>query len=1262
MDRRASSPLSSVVQSEDDLSSSDPDDYDATLEKSLDPDVKAKLCRYMVKIRERERELLAKFEKRRQEQLEEFDLKLAGSYGSKLAREVKKARSKRKKRKRTRSEEVPGMLAKRPRREEYPAPSFEAVPLPAPYFEETPQMREQRLLLDIEASRRALWVEIATQHIPEAHSKMQVFAYILRQNSAKIASMARQSTARAKQSRAQLNKDLVLRTKRAAREMLLFWKRNEREERDLRKRAEKEKLELLKREEEARESQRQARKLNFLITQTELYSHFVGKKLDGGGKEIADDAASDVVPISSFDEIDFDEEDDDHLKARAAHEAQAALAKQLAAARAYDTVPHKPHKMSSTNDIQMSEATVDQMDFMNPSSLKADSEVEQPRMLTVTLKSYQLKGLNWLAGLWEQGINGILADEMGLGKTIQSISLMGHLAESHSIWGPFLVVSPASTLPNWQQEIARFTPQLKVLPYWGDPDDRKTLRGFLTSKNLGNRDSPFHVAITSYQLIVSDYQQFNRIKWQYMILDEAQAIKSSSSIRWKTLLKLPSRNRLLLTGTPIQNSMQELWSLLHFIMPTLFDSHEEFSEWFSKDIESHVEAGGEGKGLNEEQLRRLHMILKPFMLRRIKRDVENELAEKIELELPCPLTWRQRELYRRLKSKISVRELLDGMSSSSSTTNNAAAGGTDLWGDEEGGDTLMNLVMQFRKVCNHPELFERGMVKGPLYGLPVYAMGEYAGARTSLVAPGWSMLQFRIPRLVAHFAWEASRSKWKGLRVLNSSRIRDASEDSDSYSFLPFTGNSVGAFAYLSNVDILARWVHHLLVRDALHRLREYRFRNDMPSPADQLFLIVDPSRTADITGLPDVWALEWCLHQATILPRLETAYLPSANAGPVQAFASSRHFEVTQHNLARDNRVCALLNNVIPAGLSPSRPDLEARELVSRQPHGWEGLAGVPSRPRAGWSFFAVPSVERLVTDSGKMLVLDRLLIKLKAEGHRVLIFFQMTLMMDLMEEYLANRQYNYLRLDGSTSIFDRRDLVNDWQSKPELFVFMLSTRAGGLGINLTAADTVIFYDSDWNPTVDQQAMDRSHRLGQTKQVTVYRLITTGTIEDRILQRARQKDQIQKVVISGGEFKQQVEFKPKEVLSLLLDDEEMEEKVRKEAQIRQAEEEEKERQKAAKAIDKTTKRQTAAATAKTARKAGHTTAAAAGAGGTPVDASDTASATPAPVKRVRKPRKPKQSVRDMQSGASPAAAAATGGTTSANATPLASKEGTPAD
>jgi DNA helicase INO80 len=185
------------------------------------------------------------------------------------------------------------------------------------------------------------------------------------------------------------------------------------------------------------------------------------------------------------------------------------------------------------------------------------------------------------------------------------------------------------------------------------------------------------------------------------------------------------------------------------------------------------------------------------------------------------------------------------------------------------------------------------------------------------------------------------------------------------------------------------------------------------------------------------------------------------------------------------------------------------------------------------------LPSVEKLVSDSAKLKLLDGLLKQLHKDRHRVLIFCQMTKMLDILEDYLYYRHYQFLRMDGNTAIGDRRDLITEFQSNENIFVFILSTRAGGLGVNLTAADTVIFYDIDWNPTMDAQATDRVHRIGQTKEVTVYRLITSHTVEERILKRAKQKQTVQSTVYAGGAFKADI-FKPSEVMELLLDEGEL--------------------------------------------------------------------------------------------------------------------------
>jgi len=154
---------------------------------------------------------------------------------------------------------------------------------------------------------------------------------------------------------------------------------------------------------------------------------------------------------------------------------------------------------------------------------------------------------------------------------------MAHIAEHKNVWGPFLIIVPVSTLYNWQNELEKFCPALRVLPYFGTAEERKRLGKFLDPKNLCNSNLQIHVLVTSYNLICNnqkDQAKLMRVKWNYMILDEAQAIKNNMSRRWKVLLQFQARNRLLLTGTPIQNTMAELWALLHFIMPKLIDNHE----------------------------------------------------------------------------------------------------------------------------------------------------------------------------------------------------------------------------------------------------------------------------------------------------------------------------------------------------------------------------------------------------------------------------------------------------------------------------------------------------------------------------------------------------------------------------------------------------------------------------------------------------------------------------------------------------------------
>ena len=972
------------------------------------------------------------------------------------------------------------------------------------------------------------------------------------QNLKKTATLASKEAKRFQMKTNKSMKEFQARAKRISKEMGTFWKRNEKFEKEKQREAKKEEAEQQRRLETEREAARQRRKLDFLISQTEIFSHFINKNLKtseiekAGGDGVAGaegsghakhpkldlDLSADAGDVpANFEDLDFDDEDGTARHNAATASARAALKKQQDKAKEFDEGNEMQQQMDDS-----------ELNFQNPSSL-VSIDVPQPKMLTCQLKEYQLKGLNWLYDLWDKNINGILADEMGLGKTVQSISIMAHLAETQNIWGPFLVVAPASTLHNWNQEIDKFVPDLKVLPYWGNAKDRKVLRKAWDRKDFAyKQDASFHVLVTSYQMVVQDAQYFQKMRWQYMILDEAQAIKSSQSSRWKSLLKFSSRNRLLLTGTPIQNNMQELWALLHFIMPSLFDSHDEFSEWFSKDIESHAQSNTK---LDEEQLKRLHLILKPFMLRRIKKHVQKELGDKVEKDLFCDLAYRQKAYYMNLRNKISLMDLIE------------KAG----VGDETDAQTLMNLVVQFRKVCNHPDLFERAQTTSPLAFTYFAETASFVreGREIDLAYSIKNLIDYDLPRLLCtsegrlDIAGPANnkagfRDYWLSHKtnIWDPEYVKQSSESNGAFSWLKLTNTTSNEAHEAAHENIFARAVKLSKERSHLGRLQAiYEDTEDRDfTPAHSILNIVERSdrrplaEVAEEGYMKDLLNVSANAFSASGLDVIEPCTVPTASAPPIQVSCSDQASEIERQNFLFNVPMRKALY-----GLSVKDEEALVESNIDPRYIPAHNLLSKPTSQKARYTNIKVPSMRRFVTDCGKLSELDRLLRELKEGGHRVLLYFQMTKMIDLMEEYLTYRSYKYCRLDGSTSIENRRDTVQDFQTNPEIFVFLLSTRAGGLGINLTAADTVIFYDSDWNPTIDSQAMDRAHRLGQTKQVTVYRLITRSTIEERIRKRALQKEEVQRVVITG-ESKGGVDFntrskenKTKDMVMWLADD-----------------------------------------------------------------------------------------------------------------------------
>ncbi|XP_069805896.1 chromatin-remodeling ATPase INO80 [Dendropsophus ebraccatus] len=1030
----------------------------------------------------------------------------------------------------------------------------------------TPITKKKHMTIEqLNARRRKVWMTIVKKELPKAYKQKASARNLLLTNSKKLAHQCMREVRRAAIQAQKNCKETLPRARKLTKEMSLYWKKYDKVEKEHRKRAEKEALEQRKLDEEMREAKRQQRKLNFLITQTELYAHFVSRKREAGPDSVQEeilrkleDSSSQQQTGGASQSLLQEEYDSDYFKSQALKNAEEAFRIHQAQKRSFDEDARESRLAASRAANKSDMGFGESYSLANP-SIRAGEDIPQPTIFSGKLKGYQLKGMNWLANLYEQGINGILADEMGLGKTVQSIALLAHLAERENIWGPFLIISPASTLNNWHQEFSRFVPRFKVLPYWGNPHERKVIRKFWGQKTLYTQEAPFHVVITSYQLVVQDVKYFQRVKWQYMVLDEAQALKSSSSVRWKILLQFQCRNRLLLTGTPIQNTMAELWALLHFIMPTLFDSHDEFNEWFSKDIESHAE---NKSAIDENQLSRLHMILKPFMLRRIKKDVENELSDKIEILMYCNLTSRQKLLYQALKNKISIDDLLQ---SSMGTTQQA----------QNTTSSLMNLVMQFRKVCNHSELFERQETWSPFHlCLRPYQISKFLYRQGNVEFCNYSRNRW-LRNLLSPFAPD---------HIQQSLFHRKRSDEGSGFSFLRFISISPAEMCHLMRHGHQARWLALFMSLKEAYRLHHSRFwlqkRTSITSTtlSDRDFILwVDfPLAFPQIHTSPVLQNMVFTRHsdpvygftdhvitqqsggeeelvlrcQVTELPSFLCVSSPLVTSAPIDTYCNDRSAEY-ERQMVRNGG-----NPEVSRLLVFGAPEHQAAWLSRDSQFFPEAPCGLLAfQLLHGWSYIRIPDKESLITDSGKLYALDLLLTRLKSQGHRVLIYSQMTRMIDLLEEYMVYRKHTYMRLDGSSKISERRDMVADFQSRTDIFVFLLSTRAGGLGINLTAADTVIFYDSDWNPTVDQQAMDRAHRLGQTKQVTVYRLICKGTIEERILQRAKEKSEIQRVVISGGNFKPDT-LKPKEVVSLLLDDEELEKKLRQRQEEKRQQEE----------------------------------------------------------------------------------------------------------
>lgn len=760
---------------------------------------------------------------------------------------------------------------------------------------------------------------------------------------------------------------------------------------------------------------------------------------------------------------------------------EATSREESAVASPHTTASHKTEVESASSVDHPVEHPLGPVTNEIPSTVKTPI----PSLLRATLRPYQHEGLDWLADLYATGRSGILADEMGLGKTIQSIALLAHLAVEHEIWGPHLIVVPTSVILNWEMEFKKFCPGFKVLTYYGNQDERKQKR-----KGWMQKDS-FNVCITSYQLVLQDVNSFKRRQWHYMILDEAHNIKNFRSDRWQTMMTFNTHSRLLLTGTPLQNNLTELWSLLFFLRSGSntgedddgFAGLEQFSEWFKNPVSSILNHGREVMTEDDKkQVEKLHKVIRPFLLRRLKRDVEKQMPLKYEHIELCRLSKRQRQLYDGFMSRAQTKETL--------------ASGNYL--------TIINALMQLRKVCNHPDLFEtRPITTSFAMQKSVASSFEIQNllVRRRLLqdeddklnldflnfAPvsreHMSMIEFRDTRkLIPMVPLEELRSiQWQRLR-------------NDQ----PFQGQSmVNVVASLESIgrDLRFKEMGNMLNIDSYRHfggpIRGKRLLQQLKINSKYQRL----SRHPGVKIMSKVWESEEPSQSISLVQSVETR---AASMGPlIEKFGC-----ITPAVVAND--------------LSSTVLTETGASLVRQEQAQWPSDPFHEARMKLSIAF---PDKRLLQYDCGKLQRLDKLLRTLQTGGHRALIFTQMTKVLDILEQFLNIHGHRYLRLDGATKIEQRQILTDRFNNDTRILAFILSSRSGGLGINLTGADTVIFYDLDWNPAMDKQCTDRAHRIGQTRDVHIYRFVSEHTIESNILRKATQKQMLDDVIIQEGDF-----------------------------------------------------------------------------------------------------------------------------------------------
>ncbi|XP_043102532.1 E1A-binding protein p400 isoform X8 [Puntigrus tetrazona] len=887
------------------------------------------------------------------------------------------------------------------------------------------------------------------------------------------------------------------------------------------------------------------------------------------------------------------------------------------------------------------------------------SRSSPPALLHGSLREYQQVGVEWLASLHRKNLNGILADETGLGKTIQTVAYFAHLACNQGIWGPHLVVVRTCKLLNWEMEFKRWCPGLKTLLYLGSRKQRRYKRSRWCEPNS------FHVCVTSYKLLLKDQSHFLRRRWRHLVLDEVQLIKNMTEKHWETIFNIKSQQRVLLINTPLQNTLKELWTMIHFLLPGITHPYLNFPIKPGTD---------QNQDYCHKLVIRLHRMIQPFILRRSKRDVEKQMPKKYEHILKCRLSKRQKSMYEDILIQPSAQEALK--------TGHFVR--------------VLEVLMQLQKICNHPDLIQtrdtrNSYICQPLqYNTPSLLL-------TALQQDQWKTVDMSLFDLIGNEGkltrYEAEESMPK-LRM-NKQLIEEIYNARDPPArprpckikpmrlFLPVqygtkpegrlvpmtssttqapratavttapttttnpatatpstqprggdvvkvtqlvgqgriaqpetpvtlqfqgnkftlspsqlrqltTGQPLQLQGTLGNIlqivsapgQPLLRPQGPPMVMPTVPQAVPVQNSSGTPPPATstppQAATMASTAVTQATTDMEtnakhsnatmqesseernrqlkerlaslfhaNERRSSRCVMYGTDLIKTCSVY----EGHPPPAFPAPQHSRwswVGRDSCIRAQRTCistvaplrsAILSNteqqaaagtllkrfscILPAAVAPppqlyaSNPPPSyslAQKSFRRQLREVSAPHNAEIRSLACPPVIRFPDVHMLEMDSGKLEALSILLQKLSAENRRVLIFTQMTSMLDILEAFLDHRHLTYVRLDESLSLEERQEQVKKFNRNRQIFCTILTNRCCSAMGHVFDADTIVFYDTDLNPSMDLRTQEWCDKIGRSKDIHIYRLESGNSIEEKLLKNGT-KDLIREVAAQGMDY-----------------------------------------------------------------------------------------------------------------------------------------------